>query len=391
MTDLTIFKQAFDALPDRGPSQTSAFKRFHDLGLPTRRLEEWKYTDLGGLDRAEAAPEVLAPAADPLAAHLSAERIDIINGRVAACTLARDQAVALDSEGSALVAINTAFALDPLALTLSGTTVIDLSHRTLEAEACAAHTRLTLTLEPGAQITLIERFSGDEAAYWQNAVLDISVGRGARLTHIRLSEDGRRAVHTSLTRVRLADQALYDLVTLNTGAEIARADVHVSVEAAGAEARLAAAQLARPGQSLDLRSYFDHQVAEAQSQQAVRNVLARQGRTVFQGKVRVARDAQKTDARQDAKSLLLDRTAEANTKPELEIYADDVVCAHGATVGEIDPRALFYLMSRGVAEAEAKALLIEAFVGEIAADVADEAVRDLLLARAHDWLTGASQ
>lgn len=388
MTDLSIFKQAFDALPDRSPDQAAALDRFRSLGLPTRRLEEWKYTDLGGLDRAQAAAPADAPALDAVLPGAGGPLIDLVNGRVAHCPLSRDQAVALDSEGSALVALNTAFALDPLALTLTNGQAVQLSHRVLQAEAAAAHHRVTLNIEAGATVTLLERFAGDDSAYWLNAVLEITLGAGARLSHWRLSEDGTRAVHTSLTRVRLASDARYDLAALHTGAEQLRADVHVSAEDAEAEANLAAAQLARPGQSLDLRSYFDHKVADTRSNQIVRNVLARQGKTAFQGKVHVARRAQKTDAQQSAKSLLLDRTAEANTKPELEIYADDVVCAHGATVGELDDKALFYLMSRGLPEADAKALLIEAFVGEVFAAIEEEAVREAVLDRARSWLGG---
>lgn len=386
MTDLSIFKSAFDALPDRSADQAAALNRFTAQGLPTNRLEEWKYTDLGGLDRAEPAPAAQAD----LQSWTANDRLIIVNGRVQDCTLDRDQAAAIDMDGSALVALNTAFASEPVSLTLSGSRTLEIIHHVTGAEAKAAHHRLALRVAEGATITIVERFCGDQSAYWQNAVVDLDLAAGAKVRHVRLNNDGTRAVHTSLTRIRLAKDAAYDLTGLTIGGEIARADVHVDAKAEGAHATLNMAQLARPGQSLDLRSYFDHQVPDTTSNQVVRNVLARQGKTAFQGKVHVARDAQRTDAQQSAKSLLLDRTAEANTKPELEIYADDVVCAHGATVGELDAKQLFYLMSRGLGEGEAKALLVEAFIAELFDAVEDETVRNHLLTAARNWLHTAN-
>ena len=385
MTDLTIFKQAFDALPSPSPDRATAFETFHELGLPTRRLEEWKYTDLGGLDRADLADQIAAPDFDP---WTKGKKIDLVNGHLAACDLTTQEAGALDIKGNALAALNAAFAPAPVEATLTGEQVVEVRHLVGDAEARAAHGRLALTVAPMADLTLIERFEGDASAYWQNVVLDLTLGLGARVRHVRYLGDGSRAVHTSLVRVWLRETAQYDLTQLSQGGEQVRSDVQVTSCGEGTRSSLAAVQLARPGQSLDLRSFFDHRVPNTLSDQRVRNVLARQGKTAFQGKVRVARHAQKTDAQQSAKSLLLDRTAEANTKPELEIYADDVVCAHGATVGELDARQLFYLMSRGLSEAEAKSLLIEAFVAELFDGIEIEPVRDRLATSTRYWLQG---
>ena len=248
--------------------------------------------------------------------------------------------------------------------------------------------RLTVTLGEGEELTLIERYAG-EGAYWNNPATQISLGKGARLYHYRFQGETLEAVHTNMAQITLADGAIYEGFTLTHGAKLSRHEIHVSIEGQKARCDLNGVNLLGGKQHGDTTILVKHQAPNSQSNQFYRSVLADQARGVFQGKVCVDRIAQQTDANQLSNALLLSRLAEMDTKPELEIYADDVKCSHGATTGQIGEEALFYMQSRGIPENQARALLIEGFLNEVSETIADEAVRTEILEKMQIWLEDA--
>lgn len=249
----------------------------------------------------------------------------------------------------------------------------------------ASHPFTNITVDKGAKAVLIHRFEGDG---WLNARMKVNLD-GADLVHIILQDRKLDAVTTAQIDVKLREGARYDLHILQTGSKYGRIGVHTDVVGEGAHFGLHAAQLSESGQTIEIATTTTHAVPHTTSNQVIRNVLRGKAVTNYLGKIKVERGAQKTDAEQNARSLILDRTATANTKPELEIYADDVKCAHGAAIGELDEKALFYLMARGINRADAKALLIEAFVADVLGDIPDEAARDAVMARASAWMEGS--
>ena len=206
----------------------------------------------------------------------------------------------------------------------------------------------------------------------------VSVADGATLTHVRLQEEGPEAFHVSTTFAEIAEQATYDAFVLTLGARLARTEVHARLAGAGGTVHLNGAQLLGGLQHGDITTVVAHDAPGCASRQTVKNVLDGRSRGVFQGKIEVARVAQKTDGYQMNQALLLSPTAEIDCKPQLEIYADDVKCSHGATVGELDADQLFFLRSRGIPLAEARAILVRAFLADALGLIDDEVTRGVL-------------
>jgi Fe-S cluster assembly protein SufD len=227
----------------------------------------------------------------------------------------------------------------------------------------AFHPRHAVRLGAGAALTLLEVSVG-EGAYLTNAVFEMSVGESARLAHLRMQDEAREAFHVSTLYADVAARGTYDSFSLALGGRLARMEVHARLSGEGASAHLNAAQLLDGTQHGDFTTVVTHVAPHCVSRQTVKNVLAGRARGVFQGKIEVAPGAQKTDGYQMNQALLLSPEAEVDSKPQLEIFADDVKCSHGATVGELDAEQLFYLRSRGIAEGEARAMLVHAFLAE---------------------------
>jgi Fe-S cluster assembly protein SufD len=246
------------------------------------------------------------------------------------------------------------------------------------------HPRHSVHLGENARLTLVE-ISAGQGTYLLNTVAEIHVADGAALTHIRLQDEALTAFHVSTTYADVQAGGTYDSFTLNIGARLSRTEVHAQLSGSGAAAHLNAAQLLAGSQHADFTSIVSHTAPNCQSRQTVKNVLAGRSRGVFQGRIEVARAAQKTDGYQMNQALLLSPQAEIDTKPELEIFADDVKCSHGATVGELDADQMFYLRSRGVPEAEARAILVRAFLTEALDAVTDETIRARLEAAVAGW------
>lgn len=220
--------------------------------------------------------------------------------------------------------------------------------------------------------------------------LQVNVAAGATFTRIVLQSNRADAVILDAAQVRLGADAKFRQVVLAEGAKLARIETHVSIEGEGAQVELNGVYMCGEGRHGDLTSIIEHKHGGGQTRQLIKGVARKGGRGVFQGKIVVAHGAQKTDARQYHHGLLLEDGAEIFAKPELMIYADDVQCAHGNTAGGLDETALFYMRSRGVAEAEARALLIEAFLTEAIPDWTPSEAREEMVVRIGAWLRGAA-
>jgi len=227
----------------------------------------------------------------------------------------------------------------------------------------AFHPRHRFKLAAGARLELVEIARG-EGVYLHNPVFEIELGEGAQLTHLRVQNESAQAFHLAAIHAELAGGAVYDSFTLTLGARLARVELDVRLSGSGATAHLNAAQLLGGDQHGDFTTCVRHQAKSCASRQTVKNVLAGRARGVFQGRIEVARGADKTDGYQMNQALLLSPDAEIDSKPELEIFADDVKCSHGATVGALDLDQLFYLASRGIEEKAARSMLVRAFIAE---------------------------
>ena len=237
-----------------------------------------------------------------------------------------------------------------------------------------------------------------ELRFWMEGVTGLQRGcaharlvrlaDGAVLTHVRIQTDDAAAFHMAMIYASVAEGGTYDSFTLNIGGRITRTEIHATLNGPGAVAHVNGAQLLRGSQHADFTSVMRHAAPKGTSRQTVKNVLAGRSRGVFQGRIEVARGARGTDGYQMNRALLLSPDAEVDTKPELEIFADDVKCSHGATIGELDAEQMFYLRSRGVPEQEAKSILVRAFLAEALDPVTNDTARALLEDAVTRWWEG---
>ncbi|MFP6743906.1 MAG: SufD family Fe-S cluster assembly protein, partial [Alphaproteobacteria bacterium] len=349
-----------------------AIEQFAEAGLPTIRDEVWKFTNLRALDRELFVPAparqngiALGDLEPHLPANLDCHRLVFVNGYLRAdlsdlCALPQGVRLAsladlLDNDpdavaeffpaeiaGDSPVALNTAFMTDGAVLTIDDGVTLDRPVHLLylavpDDRPTAIHTRNLIVAGAGAVATVIESYAGmNSGAYWTNAVTDIVAAADASLRHIKLQGEGAEAFHLAATRARLANGVAYDSFVLQTGAQLARNEIFATLGGSNIDCRLGGAYLGRGRQHLDNTTVVDHAEPDSYSNEHYKGVLDGNAHGVFQGKIVVRPDAQKTDAHQLNKNLLLSESAQADTKPELEIYADDVKCSHGATVGEID-------------------------------------------------------
>ncbi len=248
--------------------------------------------------------------------------------------------------------------------------------------------RLKIVLEEGAQLTLIERHEGS-GAYWKNMSTEITLGANARLNHIRIQDDSVEAIQTNMVHITMERDAYLNSFSLNMGGKLTRHDIHVVLNGSNIDCSLNGVTLLKGKQHGDTTILMEHTAPHCLSNQFYRTILDDAARGVFQGKVHVHQAAQKTDGYQLSNTLLLSPKAEMDTKPELEIYADDVKCSHGATTGQLDEAPLFYLRSRGLSEAQARMLLVQAFVDEVVDKVSDSALHEEIKEKAGCWLEDA--
>ncbi|HYB10730.1 MAG TPA: Fe-S cluster assembly protein SufD [Alphaproteobacteria bacterium] len=404
--------------------RAQAFASFAAKGLPTLKTEAWKYTNLNPLARfsfVAAAPDGNGIAAAKLPRLLSAKaeslRLVIANGRprpdlsqldklpsgVTITSLAmvfeREPALLKDrlasfgvTQDKPLAALNTAFIADGVVLRIGANVSIDrpielLYVASVDREPVSYHPRSLIVAEAGSRATVVEHHVAvGDRVYLANGVAQIVLEAGATLRHYKLENESAHAFHIANRQVQVAGGATYESFVLSNGGRLARDEIVVTLDGPGATCQLNGAFMARGRQLIDNTTVIDHAKPNTTSREIYKGVLDDQARGVFQGRILVRPDAQKTDGQQTSRTLLLSPAAEIDTKPQLEIYADDVKCGHGAAVGEIEEEALFYLRSRGIPELDARQMLVEAFLDDVVDKVGCEPVREAFRDVVAGWI-----
>lgn len=386
-------------------ARARAIEHFKDRGFPTTDEEDWKYTNVAPIARGGFNPaltlapkELDAASVEPFIYEESRKSLIVfVNGRfneklsnleaLPEGVVAKPIAEALtDGDGESLrarferneglaadrfVALNTAFISQGILLRISkgrkAETPIQLLYlSTAGEERAASFPHVLISAERESSATIIESFASlGDSQYFTNAVADLHVGEGARLVHYLVQRESESAFHVAATRAELSRSASYDLTTITLGARLSRHNVEVRLEDEGAECWVDGLYLLGAGQHADTHSLIDHRAPHCTSHQNYKGILEGKSRAVFNGRVFVHKDAQQTDAFQSNKNLLLSPEARVDTKPQLEIFADDVKCAHGATVGQLEEEELFYLLSRGLKPNLARNLLTYGFAEEV--------------------------
>ncbi len=400
-----------------------AFEAYERLGLPHRRIEDWKYTDLRMLMR-EVLPLAAAPdaaalkragAALKLHAIAGVRRLVLVDGMFApslsdtenpekglgirtlrevleAGEPALHAQLFAPENSDAMVALNSAMMTDGVVIEVAEgaalTQPLHVIHIASGVQPAAMFTRSLLRLGKAATAMLVESYiaADDAKAYQVHDSLVVSIGDRARLDHVRLIEDGREAFNISSSVVTLGANAHFSTFGMTSGANVSRYQAVIAFSGEGSRVETNGVNLLNGRQHADTTLFLDHAVPNCASREIFRSVVDDRGHSVFQGRIIVRPKAQKTDAKMMTRALLLSDEAEADNKPELEIFADDVTCGHGATTGALDEGLLFYLRARGLSEKEAQSLLIQAFVGEAIEAVANDALRELAISAAQRWL-----
>ena len=377
------------------PLQEAALGRAEARGFPGTRDEAWKYSPLALLEKRGFKPAFASVQLDAdvlntlIIPGLDASRAVFVNGRydpalsrlpegVKLVSLASAEAgikdtlaISSDWEHDTFVNLNTALFRDGLLLELAPGQVLEqpleLLHVSTPEDGAPAHNlRFVIHLGAGAQASLIERYTHQgDGKHFNNVVTQVTLAEKAKLSHVRLQAESTQAFHVARVLVRQVGDSEYRSHNLHIGGAWTRLDLHTRLEAEGASAYLHGLYAVTGRQHVDNHTRVDHLVPHTTSRELYRGILDGQGRAVFNGKVVVAPHALKTDAEQANHNLILSQGAEIDTKPELEIYADDVKCSHGATIGQLDEQQLFYLRSRGLDEADARSLLISAFAEKL--------------------------
>jgi Fe-S cluster assembly protein SufD len=368
----------------------AAFARFEELGFPTPKNEDWRYTGIQPITgtnwvRAAREPELAEiPPAGVRVRRLSEALRDAepFLGRIAGF------------QSSAFVALNTAMLEDALVVEIAkGAVVAEPIRITFRsggaAEDQVQYPRVLILAGERSQASVVQAYAGD-GRYLTNAVTEIALGEGALLEHYVLQQESPAASHVHTLAARQSRASHFTSHNLAFGGALARTDISVLLDAEGAECTLNGLFVGRGEQHLDNHTVVDHAKPRCVSRELYKGVLDDAARGVFHGKVIVRQDAQKTDAVQTNKNLLLSRRALVNSTPALEILADDVKCKHGSTTGQLDSAAVFYLRSRGIGEAAARAMLTQAFAADLAERIRIPALRAEVERELGERLSGAA-
>jgi len=386
----------------------SAFASFERLGFPTPRHEEWKYTNVAPIAKAkfDTAFDNRKGTATPDASQLQlltyeealGSQLIFVNGvyraELSSAEALPDGVVALDIKDAlteekyqdvlreqlarsadfnenAFTALNTAFLVSGAFLLIpEGVQVDSPIHLLFLSDGSdmptASFPRGLIIAERGSTATVIESYtSTGEDAYFTNAVVEINLNEGARLNHYKVQRESSEAFHVATTQATLGRNSSYNSTAITLGARLSRHDINVTLDQEGAECWVDVLYIVGTGQHADTHSLIDHRQPHCTSHQLYKGILDGKSRAVFNGKVFVREGAQQTDAKQTNRNLLLSNEARVDTKPQLEIFADDVKCAHGATVGQLEEEELFYLTSRGLNPDIARNLLTYGFAEEV--------------------------
>jgi len=434
MAELTLMKNAAEQqlaaewaaakakLPGAAPLRAAAFERFAKTGLPHRRVEEWKYTDLRALMRdakplappPDAAAKARAKDAGGLLAHVESRKLVFADGAFVAelsdlgkletgLTI-RPMSEAL-AKGDPLVgrlgkvvatddpavALNTAFMGDGVVIHVAAGAAIERPiHLVFAASGdrpAALFIRSLVVVEKGARVMLAESHEGSAGRDYQiNTALELVVADDAHVDHIKITREADKALHLSSLMADVGAHARFNTFLFTIGGAVVRNQLFLRFGGEGTVANIRGASLLKGRQHADTTLVVEHAAAGCQSREVFKSVLDDESRGIFQGKIIVKSGAQKTDAKMATHALMLSEDAEADNKPELEIFADDVQCGHGATVGDLDEDLLFYLRARGIPLDEAEALLIQAFVGDAVEGIEHAGLREALMEAVAAWL-----
>ncbi|QQO11901.1 Fe-S cluster assembly protein SufD [Bradyrhizobium diazoefficiens] len=420
-----LFASAEGRLPG-SPSviaaRREAFETYERLGLPHRRIEEWKYTDLrvlvGEVLPLAAVPDAAAlkRAADAVKAHAIAGacKLVLVDG-VFAADLSDVKALASEvslktlrevlanevnpaagdllqaTATDAVISLNAAMATDGVVVSVADGTRLSAPIQVIHiatAAAASAFTRSHLRIGKGVRATVVESFvaAGKASGYQVNDAVILWIGDGADVAHIRLMDDAADAVNITSQFVTVGANVKLNFFNMTSGAAVSRLQGFVTLAGEGSDLSINGVNLLQKTEHGDTTLVVDHAVPNCVSRETFRAVIDERAHSVFQGRIIVRPDAQKTDGKMMTRALLLSDEAEADNKPELEIFADDVSCGHGATAGALDESLLFYLKARGLPEKQAQALLIQAFVGEAIEQIADDGLREHVIGIAERWL-----
>lgn len=431
---VTKYAEAFAAIePSGAPAWLSelrqaALAEFSQIGFPTTRNEDWHFTSvtpIAGRTFRLAKPTD-APASPLDVAKLAVgdpawPRAVFVNGRFepslsalggmgAGVRVTTLSAALKDSpdfvaarlgklaawNAQAFTAFNTAFAQDGLVVHVShGTKVAAPLHvihvADAQAAGCMLHPRLLVVLEPLADCAVVESFVSHKGTeYFTNAVGEVSIGNGARFHHYKIQRESPEAFHVGTLQASQDRNSLFHSFSYASGAALSRTNIYTKLTGEAAEVRLNGLYLVDGAQHADHQTFVEHIAPNCASRELYKGILDGESHGVFNGKVYVDPEAQKTDGKQTNHALLLSQTARVDTKPQLEIFADDVKCTHGATVGRLDDLALFYLKSRGMGAEHARAVLTYAFAAEVLETVELDALRDGLERIAFERFTDAT-
>lgn len=422
---IAAFDRIAAALPGGARARerrAEAMERFRHTGLPHRRIEEWKYTDLRALMRKVAQPasrpaesdarSALTGIADPLAgldrnrlvlvdgyffadlSDVGALRADGIDVESFATVLGDDRAASLLDAGTLsgndiAVGLNTALATDGVVVRVRDGAAsgkpLEILHLSTGTGAVSARSRMEIGA--GSHVAIIETHRGSsDAAYQTNVFMQVDIASRARVSYARFQAEGANAIHIGSTILNVAEGTQLSHLSVAAGAAVSRSQIFLTTGGASTKVALNGATMIGGRQHSDGTLLIDHALPGANTRVLYKSVIDGNADGVFQGKVIVEPDAQKTDAKMMSKALLVSETAAFSAKPELEIYADDVQCGHGATSGQIDDTQLFYLMARGVPRAEAERLLIEAFLDDAIDGLGHEGVAEALKRQVSAWL-----
>ena len=400
---LSQFEALASELPGDGAvreNRRKAIAAFERDGLPTRRIEAWHYTDLrtalreipaasapanaNTLPALDGAAHVIGFASVVSGTPMEGVEIEAMRERFTAGTMFAASERAYDTIGQ----INGAFATDGAAIVIDAeaklSCALELQSPTGSGQA---HYRNAITVGAGADATLIERHVGvgDEPALG-TTLTELTVADGANVLYVVVQGRGAAAHHLAQLNATLGKDARLTLFLLQAGSKVVRQEINVEVVGEGADFQLRGINLLGGESLTDTTMVVNHAVPNTTSEEVFRNVGTGRGRGVFQGQIKVAQPAQKTDAKMACNTLLLSDDAEFAAKPELEIFADDVACGHGATVDDLDATQLFYLMARGIPEPQARALLVKGFAEEMLEAIEDEALSEAIEAIVDEWL-----
>lgn len=389
-----------------------ALARFREADFPSTRLENWKYTDVRPIQNhafdviTENVSLSLSDIETLLPADLDAHRLVFVNGRYSASLSAVEKlpggvqltslsqklsapddglrshlSQVINGQATAFSDLNGAFMSDGLYLSVADGVVLDkpvhvLFIGTQTEHPAMAHVRNIYRLGAGAEASVIEHYAGmPNSQYFTNSVTEILTERNAGLFFYKLQQESERAYHVAGIHAKHARDSRFRAYSADLGGRLVRTDLNSRLDGEGADSRLYGVYMPRGKQHIDNHTRIDHASPHGTSSEFYKGIIDGRGRGVFNGKVVVHKHAQKTDSEQKSEALLLSKHAEVDAKPELEIYADDVKCQHGSTVGQLDEEAVFYLRSRGVSRDTARSLLTYSFANEVIREIRLEALR----------------